>query len=781
MFPNTTQSSKQSSHAGKHGNSRGKPAAKTLGIRNRLSLPVTQRLQRKSTVRCADAEYDISELPEILEFRLTSPIPSPVPALTPPPTFEADKENENISDTSMVSFLSGVKSTEPLQNPFISDSKQTANGKNKRSYRSKQRPPLRKRSLIYAMYCTTQPEDATNHQRLSSIGSIISANNGSATFVSCTSMPSINDSQESVVNPCQPVVASGQYSQSQQTSDMSIGFMLVDAVEHLASIRRREGSDAASDAESVSSSSSSSSRYVCAEHTIIDTNAYRCSSKHAPRLSTIERSQDGRLLLKPTISTSANPTDSGHTSTADASPKASEEPTSPSISNYIHRTCLENFPPFPDISPRRRAAREPVNSLLIHASKLEVEAVRASRPCENTIIINGVSSELCCEPLPTDALHTAATPPDSPTQESVVSGDVSEGTAVFTAGNAGNNSEATTACSKADGQSGQCSEKSIHSSSSSVNSETIDSSGVDMPASCSETHFDCHKATSTTADELAPPPACSQPAREDLQKTCQDCSYDSITQLTDSTCRDSNLCSMFSDVSDIDLRSLGLLDLSHASSGPWTDQSLLFSGSQVSTPRPRSLTLNEAPIPPQLDTCRRHSSNNSLNPNELDDIPLAQVAYMTSKSTQQPLASPHESKARRLTSVLAKAAQLDGLRHFHRKSRSTDRWSHSPPALRRYSGSSNGSGSSGKQHNEVMRDGGLQPSSSKGSPKKLFRFNELVAVYETWNRDEYDRRGMPATRLDADLIEQIKQELNEYKTYEMPVHEASRQYTHFIC
>ncbi|KAJ1830946.1 hypothetical protein LPJ73_008184, partial [Coemansia sp. RSA 2703] len=56
---------------------------------------------------------------------------------------------------------------------------------------------------------------------------------------------------------------------------------------------------------------------------------------------------------------------------------------------------------------------------------------------------------------------------------------------------------------------------------------------------------------------------------------------------------------------------------------------------------------------------------------------------------------------------------------------------------------------------------------------KIFRFNELVAVYETWNREEYDRKGMPSAKLDSDAIEQIKHELNEFKVYEMQVHEDS--------
>ncbi|KAJ2586027.1 hypothetical protein IWW49_004250, partial [Coemansia sp. RSA 1797] len=102
-----------------------------------------------------------------------------------------------------------------------------------------------------------------------------------------------------------------------------------------------------------------------------------------------------------------------------------------------------------------------------------------------------------------------------------------------------------------------------------------------------------------------------------------------------------------------------------------------------------------------------------------------------------------------------------------------------PGDLRRGSSSSSTTSSSNKITDET-RESGLRSPLSKKSSKKLFRFNELVAVYETWNRNEYDRRGIPATRLDAELIEQIKQELNDYKAYEMQVHESSRLFTHFI-
>ncbi|KAJ2372028.1 hypothetical protein GGI05_007707, partial [Coemansia sp. RSA 2603] len=67
----------------------------------------------------------------------------------------------------------------------------------------------------------------------------------------------------------------------------------------------------------------------------------------------------------------------------------------------------------------------------------------------------------------------------------------------------------------------------------------------------------------------------------------------------------------------------------------------------------------------------------------------------------------------------------------------------------------------------------VEAHASQLSGGKIFRFNELVAVYETWNREEYDRKGMPSAKLDSDAIEQIKHELNEFKVYEMQVHEDS--------
>ncbi|KAJ2888212.1 hypothetical protein FB639_000796 [Coemansia asiatica] len=118
---------------------------------------------------------------------------------------------------------------------------------------------------------------------------------------------------------------------------------------------------------------------------------------------------------------------------------------------------------------------------------------------------------------------------------------------------------------------------------------------------------------------------------------------------------------------------------------------------------------------------------------------------------------------------------LGSIRNLHRKIKSSTSQTRSTSSSnsRGRSRSRSSTSASGNQNQQ-------QEQLQKQATKKMFRFNELVAVYETWNRDEYDRKGMPSTKLDAEIIEQIKYELNEFKVYEMQVHEDSRRYTHFI-
>ncbi|XP_028406177.1 phosphatase and actin regulator 3-like [Dendronephthya gigantea] len=59
----------------------------------------------------------------------------------------------------------------------------------------------------------------------------------------------------------------------------------------------------------------------------------------------------------------------------------------------------------------------------------------------------------------------------------------------------------------------------------------------------------------------------------------------------------------------------------------------------------------------------------------------------------------------------------------------------------------------------------------------LVQFNDYVEVFDV---QEYDRRAdKPWTRLTPQDKAAIRKELNEFKSYEMEVHEASKQYTRF--
>ncbi|PKY37963.1 hypothetical protein RhiirA4_305568, partial [Rhizophagus irregularis] len=59
---------------------------------------------------------------------------------------------------------------------------------------------------------------------------------------------------------------------------------------------------------------------------------------------------------------------------------------------------------------------------------------------------------------------------------------------------------------------------------------------------------------------------------------------------------------------------------------------------------------------------------------------------------------------------------------------------------------------------------------------KKLQFSSKILVHETWTREDYDRRGDQSTcnKLTPILAQKIKDELNEYKTVEMQVHEDSK-------
>lgn len=76
----------------------------------------------------------------------------------------------------------------------------------------------------------------------------------------------------------------------------------------------------------------------------------------------------------------------------------------------------------------------------------------------------------------------------------------------------------------------------------------------------------------------------------------------------------------------------------------------------------------------------------------------------------------------------------------------------------------------------------LKSSKNKQSSKrpKNFCFNEIVVVGEAFSRHDYDRTSVGMTQLTPAIARSIKQELNEFKANEMPVHQDSRQHTHFF-
>lgn len=80
----------------------------------------------------------------------------------------------------------------------------------------------------------------------------------------------------------------------------------------------------------------------------------------------------------------------------------------------------------------------------------------------------------------------------------------------------------------------------------------------------------------------------------------------------------------------------------------------------------------------------------------------------------------------------------------------------------------------------------LKSSTSQRDPKHesnchAVKFTSQIVVYDTYSPSEYDRRPEPATcnRLTPQLAQQIKQELNSYKS-SMPIHASSKDNTHFF-
>ncbi|KAJ2614745.1 hypothetical protein H4S08_001569 [Coemansia sp. RSA 1365] len=843
---NNGRGSDTSSHRSSSKNKNRRSAVSTQKkVRNRLSVPVTtRRLQRKESGYVKEIPVDIDALPAILEFDYDSPIPSPetAPAAAPPPTMDhkTDFEDEINSDSDC--SIDGTKERE-------------------KEFAPKQRPPLRKRSLIYAMYCTAQPDKSpvlgeaalpnaetcmqqpTQPWQQDS-QSITSANNGSTTFLSCRSMPSFNSSQESVYDKSTQSV---QCRQIQPASDMSIGFMMVDAPEHLAAARRQRrnygdacsltnSEDAMASARS-SRSSSTSSNISCSEHQVVEAAAYRCNSRYAPRLSTIERAQDGRLLLKPNISAPISyhscDINEGSVSAANSdmwqhnqdlySTQAEAGGNVDKHRQLVQSASLEEFPIVPRASLQRRA----VDSTLFQVTELSEDTMNVSldeRKIDNRLLKSSskdADSEKCrdsSDVAPTDTRpFTIITPPDSPDKSDVTTANASIDTAVSTNIELSSNSGSVH-------RSGECFYGKATASEAAPQTQkytATHASDLDAKSNLYEsmepaenfyvletvTHdnynagMDSHTAGAInsqplprSASLLPPPPKYCKP-----HATYNVPSYDYVAQLTDSTCGESYVVSDASDTVDPDFAYLpNFAYTQQGLASQHVRQSLLFGNSRVTSVPTQTIESDYELIPPQLDSKTGSISRDSAQMRSMDmeDIPLADIAMLipTEECFQQTKAhskaivkSPVRSqqvlapsKTRKLATALVKAAQLDGIRSIHRKIRPAGQFS-SDGARRSRGNSKVSECSSCSIQCKASEANPPLPPLRKQSSKKDFRFNELVAVYETWNRDEYDRRGMPSAKLDSELIEKIKNELNEYKTYEMCVHEGARKNTHFIC
>ncbi|KAH7402977.1 hypothetical protein BKA64DRAFT_694054 [Cadophora sp. MPI-SDFR-AT-0126] len=85
-----------------------------------------------------------------------------------------------------------------------------------------------------------------------------------------------------------------------------------------------------------------------------------------------------------------------------------------------------------------------------------------------------------------------------------------------------------------------------------------------------------------------------------------------------------------------------------------------------------------------------------------------------------------------------------------------------------------------KQRHSVTIGRDVSTSDLRLYRKSATTFSPQVQSYDTWPRDEYDRRGETAvcSQLTPILAQNIKEELNAFKM-EMEVHKSSLKYTHF--
>ncbi|KAK9451549.1 uncharacterized protein V1518DRAFT_17845 [Limtongia smithiae] len=106
-----------------------------------------------------------------------------------------------------------------------------------------------------------------------------------------------------------------------------------------------------------------------------------------------------------------------------------------------------------------------------------------------------------------------------------------------------------------------------------------------------------------------------------------------------------------------------------------------------------------------------------------------------------------------------------------------------PPLTRRMSTLSTTSSTSTVHMNDGYNsfNGGHRRNVSRASsaPGGSVSFSPHIKIYATWNAGEYDRtKSDPSASYPQWMIDQIKKEVNVYKTKEMEIHENSRCYTY---
>ncbi|KAJ2709770.1 hypothetical protein H4R19_004081, partial [Coemansia spiralis] len=646
---------------------------------------------------------------------------------------------------------------------------------------SKRRVPLRKRSLIYAIYCTAQPsaadagavpsarspaapparvgqaEDAgfmwhglQKYQIEPPASYPLAAINASSIYASCQSIPSASASQASTcsASPASSVVAvsPGTYSYNQQMSDMSVRFMVVDVVNHLTALQRQARGGRSSNGSSHTSVASSRSSY--AEPQTIGETAYRCSSRCAPRLSTIERADDGRVLLRPSASVST-----AHTQDDYGAADSDESAAGGMGAAGGHLLA-------PRMASVNGAAHGAVDSMRIHASKLGTEAHVVSGHSffdygTSLASLDGSAAAAAdpdaadsLAPPPDDALpFSIMTPPESPDKSSQTTANTSLVTAVA----AGDYLDASQPGAADAGMAG-----------------TANVAAAELPSKLTS----CYYAPGSIRADSHGRAGCPAEPRDSVMASCEagrcgaECGFTGCSPVT------STLPRRASDTEPAaDKRQLPPGE-QHQMPATGTEASLLFRGHYANIARSAAPDC-QLPIPPHSDAVPAADCGGA-------DAGIAdRLAASAAPASPTPAPSgpanqrrtQEASKSRKLTAALVKAAQLDGLRQLQRMIRSGG--GRRAPGTQHDGSSTVSSGGSSSAYG-TQRSGAAEPR------QKVFRFNELVAVYETWDRGEYDRRGMPASKLDAELIEKIKNELNDFKAHEMRVHDESRANTHFI-